>query len=158
MGMAVYITRFIDFFYPPFKRFMTVDFFRYVVCGSSIVAFDWILYFIVYNFVIQRNPVELPFITFTPYIAALLLTFPITFMLGFYLSRNVTFSGSPLRGRIQLFRYMVIVFINLVINYIGLKIFVELLRIFPTPSKMLTTVFTTLFSYFAQKHYSFKKH
>jgi putative flippase GtrA len=136
---------------------MTLDFFRYLVCGTSNVAVDWVLYFIAYNFILQRNDLDLAIITLSPHIAAFLISFPITFGYGFYLSRNVTFSGSSLRGRIQLFRYVVVVAVNVVINYLCLKMFVEVFRIFPTPSKMLTTVFTTLFSYFAQKHYSFKR-
>ncbi|MFT3740789.1 MAG: GtrA family protein [Breznakibacter sp.] len=154
--MHIYITRFIDFFYPPFKRFVSLQFFRYLFCGGTNVASDWILYFVFYNFVLDKNVVNLGITQVSPHIAAFLFTFPIILVLGFYLSSNVTFSGSELKGRIQLFRYLVIVFVNILINYVSLKLFVEVLRVYPTPSKMLTTVFTTIFSYFAQKHYSFK--
>lgn len=151
------LTNIIDFFYPPFKRWMPVDLFRYIACGGANVLFDWVLYFCFYNFVFNKTNVDLGFIVFKPHIAALLFTFPITLLSGFYLSRNITFSGSDLHGRIQLFRYLVIVAVNLLINYICLKTLVDVLHVFPTPSKMITTVFTTIFSYFAQKHYSFKK-
>lgn len=151
------LTKIIDFFYPPFKRFMPIELFRYVACGGSNVVFDWVLYAVSYNFIFAKQVVDLKFIAFSPHIAALIFTFPITLLSGFYLSRNITFQGSDLRRRIQLFRYMVIVAINLLINYVCLKTMVDFLHIFPTPAKMITTVFTTIFSYFAQKHYSFKK-
>lgn len=154
--MHVYITRFIDFFYPLFKRFMSLQFFRYLFCGGTNVMVDWISYFVFYNFVLAKSVVDLGVFTLSPHIAAFLFTLPIVLFLGFYLSSNVTFSGSELKGRIQLFRYVVIVVVNIFINYVFLKLFVEVFRIYPTPSKMLTTVFTTVFSYFAQKHYSFK--
>lgn len=155
--MHIHLDKFISFFYPPFKRLMPIDVFKYVACGGSNVVFDWLLFAFCYNVVLQKTVINLGFIAFKPHIAALLITFPITLLSGFYLSRNITFKGSELRGRIQLFRYLVIVFINLLINYVCLRIFVDWLHIYPTPSKMITTVFTTVFSFFAQKHYSFRK-
>lgn len=150
------LTRFIDFFYSPFRRIIPVSLFRYFACGGMNVLFDWVLYFVFYNFIIRKQIIDLGFVAFTPHIAALVFTFPITLLSGFYLSRNITFQGSPLRGRVQLFRYVTMVTVNLLINYFCLKLFVELLAIYPTPSKMITTVFTTAFSYFAQKYYSFR--
>ncbi len=147
----------IDFFYPPFKRLMPIQLFRYLACGGSNTLLDWVLYFVAYNYVVQKHEVDLGFVTLSPHIAAFVFTFPIVLMVGFYLSRNISFQGSSLRGRVQLFRYLVIVAANILINYICLKIFVDWMHIYPTPSKMLTTVFTTLFSYFAQKHYSFSQ-
>lgn len=155
--MSRLIIRIIDFFYPPFSKLMPVSFFRYGVCGVGNMCFDWVLYFVVYNFVLRKQIFDLGFIAFSPHIAALLITFPIVLLTGFYLSRNVSFQGSSLRGRTQLFRYLCIVAVNLLINYFCLKVLVDFIGIYPTPSKMITTIFTTLFSYFAQKHYSFKK-
>ena len=155
--MSRLIIRIIDFFYPPFSKLMPVSFFRYGVCGVGNMCFDWVLYFVVYNFVLRKQIFDLGFIAFSPHIAALLITFPIVLLTGFYLSSNVSFQGSSLRGRIQLFRYLCIVAVNLLINYFCLKVLVDFVGIYPTPSKMITTIFTTLFSYFAQKHYSFKK-
>ncbi|MBP9018136.1 MAG: GtrA family protein, partial [Paludibacteraceae bacterium] len=70
--------------------------------------------------------------------------------------KYVTFSASYLRGHVQLRRYLLVVMINLGLNYVGLKLFVELAHFYPTPSKMLITIITTLFSYFAQKKFTFK--
>jgi len=156
-SMHTRLTQFIDFFYLPFRKVMPITLFRYIFCGGSNVLFDWVLYFVFYNFVFQKTILNLGFIAFAPHIAALVFSFPITLLSGFYLSRNITFQDSNLHSRIQLFRYLVIVGVNLLINYVCLKCFVDYLHIFPTPSKMMTTVFTTIFSYFAQKHYSFRK-
>lgn len=131
--------------------------YRYAVCGCSNMVFDWILYFVFYNFIIQKQIVNLYFVSLSPHIAALIFTFPITLASGFYLSHYISFSGSSLRRRTQAFRYIVIVAANLGINYVCLKLFVDVCHIYPTPAKIMTTVFTTIFSFFAQKHYSFKK-
>ncbi len=50
-----------------------------------------------------------------------------------------------------------VVIVNLLINYFGLKLCVEVLYWYPTPSKMLITMFTVVFSFFAQKYFSFRE-
>lgn len=150
------IQRFIDFFYPPFSKYLPKQFFRYGVSGVGNMMFDWVLYFVVYNFVLRHQMLNLGFETLSSHIAALLITFPVTLLSGFLLQKYVTFSTSEIKGSTQLFRYSLVVMANLLINYIGLKILVELIGIYPTPSKMLITIFTTMFSYFSQKKFTFK--
>jgi putative flippase GtrA len=83
--------------------------------------------------------------------------FPITLLTGFWLNRNITFTQSSLRGYKQLWRYILIVALNLVINYLGLKLCVDILGFYPTPSKMLITLVTVAISFFGQKYFSFKQ-
>ena len=147
----------IDFFYPPFSKYMAIQFFRYGVSGVANMIFDWVLYFLVFHFVLHQQMLHLGIVTLSSHIAALFITFPITFLSGFLLQKYVTFSSSELRGHVQLFRYFVVLLANLVLNYLGLKLLVDTMRVFPTPAKMVVTVFTTLFSYFSQKKYTFKK-
>jgi putative flippase GtrA len=115
-----------------------------------------VLYAFLYNIVFQKEIFDLGFIAFTPHIAAFFTQFPITFASGFWLNRYVSFSESTLKGRTQIIRYLSIVICCITINYIGLKFFVEVCHIYPTPSQMINTLITTIFSYFAQKHFSFK--
>ncbi len=151
-----WISNVIDFFYPPFRKYLSLQFFRYGVSGVGNMVFDWLLYFTIYHFVLHQEMLHLGFVTLSSHIAALFLTFPITLFTGFLLQKYVTFSSSELKGRIQLFRYSLVVAVNLLINYLGLKLFVDLIGFFPTPSKMIVTIFTTLFSYFSQKKFTFK--
>ena len=155
--IASFITRIIDFFYPPFQKFMSQQVFRYAACGGGNMLFDWVLYFLLYNFVIGHDNVELGFLTLTPHIATLCIVFPITLLTGFYLNKYVTFIGSSVRTHKQLLRYISIVLVNLAINYFGLKFFVEICGIWPTLSKMIVTIITVLISYFSSKYYSFKQ-
>lgn len=151
-----WITTVIDFFYPPFSKYVTLQFFRYGVSGAANLVFNWILYFIIFNFVLQKQMLHLGFVTLSSHIAAFTLTFGITFFSGFLLQKYVTFSESDLRGRIQLMRYLFVVAINLFINYLGLKLLVDVLSFYPTPSNMAISIFTTFFSYFSQKKFTFK--
>lgn len=151
-----FIRSIIDYFYPPFERYVSKQFFRYGASGGANMVFDWLLYAFLYNFIFRKQIVELHFIAISAHIAALLVTFPITLITGFLLQKYVTFSTSNIRGRKQLTRYMTVVGINLLINYFGLKLLVEHFSFYPTPSKMIITVVCTIFSYFSQKHFTFK--
>ena len=145
---------------------MSEQLFRYAACGGGNLVLDWVLYFLIYNFVIGHDLVylTLPFregagvgLCLTPHIATLCIVFPITLLTGFWLQKYVTFTGSNLRGIRQLERYILIVFINLAINYFGLKLCVEILGWYPTPSKMFITLITVAVSYLGQKHFTFAK-
>ena len=179
--LAQKITDIIDFFYPPFSRWMSRRLFRYAACGGGNLVLDWVLYFITYNFIVGHDLVYFQLSTFnfqlclTPHIAALCIVFPITLLTGFWLQKNVTFvnvqsdkaQGNVQRdkvqgtkdkgqGKRQLFRYTLIVAVNLAINYFGLKLCVETLGWYPTPSKIVITLFTVIISYIGQKYYTFR--
>jgi putative flippase GtrA len=146
----------IDFFYLPFKKFIPLQTFRYGATGAANMVLDTLVYFVSYNFIVQKQDVYLYFFTLSPHIAAFFMAFSISFPTGFILAKYVTFTNSNLRGRIQLLRYGVTVVICVFLNYILLKLFVEVCHIYPTPSKLMTTVLVTIYSYLSQKHYTFK--
>lgn len=146
----------VDFFYPPFRKYMTLQFFRYGVTGVANMAFDWVLYFVTFHFILEKQMLDLGFETLSSHIAAMVIVFPVTFTSGFLLQKYVTFSASEIKGRVQVFRYLTVVLANLLINYIGLKLLVDVVGLFPTPSKMIVTIITTIFSYFSQKKFTFK--
>lgn len=150
------ISDMIDFFYPPFSRYFSLQFFRYGVSGAANILFDWGLFSFIYNVVLQKQMLNLGVVTLSSPIAALFITFPVTFFTGFLLQKYVTFTESDLRGHKQLARYMLVVAANLMINYTGLKILNGVLGLWPLGSKMIITIITTIFSYFSQKKFTFR--
>lgn len=150
------INQIIDFLYPPFKKIIPLETFRYAVTGGANTAFDIILYFIFYRFILDKQIIELGFIAISPHIAAFIFVFPITFASGFLLAKYITFTSSLIEGRIQLFRYGITVVGAIILNYLLLKLFVENLGLFATLSKILTTIIVVTYSYFVQRLYSFK--
>jgi putative flippase GtrA len=147
----------IDFFYPPFSKVMDKQTFRYAACGGSNTLFDILLYFLTYNFILDKEVMQVGQMAISPHIAAFLLTFPITFITGFLLARYIVFPESAgTRKRIQLVRYLTIVFICILLNYGFLKLFVEKLGWWPLPSKIVTTFFVVAFSYLSQKKFAFR--
>jgi putative flippase GtrA len=160
MGMAQIlknsIISFIDFFYPLFGRLMPQQTFRYAACGGANTIVDIVMYGVAYNFILHKHDVDLGFLVIKPHIASILIAFCVSFPLGFFLMRNVVFTESTLHGRVQLFRYFLLVIICLILNYIFIKLFVEQFHIYPTISKVLTTIIVVAFSYLTQKNFTFK--
>ncbi len=147
----------IDFFYPPFQRFLPQELFRYGCCGGLNLALEWVLYYVFYHFVFHAKVFDLGFVAFTPHIAAFVFKFPITFLTGFWMARHISFKGSTLRGRVQIIRYLLVTFGNILINYLGLKLFVEVFKWWPTISYVIISIICVTFSYLSNKYYSFKK-
>jgi putative flippase GtrA len=146
----------IDFLYIPFRKLMPIQTFRYAACGGGNTLLDIFLYFLSYNFILRKQIIFTPLGAISPHIAAFLMSFAISFPTGYLLNRFIVFPGSILRGRVQLLRYFILVLVCVYLNYIFIKLFVEHFHIFPTVSKMLTTVIVVSFSYFTQKYFTFK--
>lgn len=100
--------------------------------------------------------VQLGNITINRYIAAYIISFLVSFPIGFFLSKFVVFQESHLKGRVQLFRYATLQGINILMNYYLLHFFAGWCGFWATPSQTLTTVILAVFSYFFQRHISFR--
>jgi putative flippase GtrA len=151
-----WILAFIDFFYPPFSKVMPLQTFRYAACGGGNTLLDILIFSITYNFILHRQDLNLGFMSLKPWSASQLISFCISFPTGFFLMRNIVFTQSTLHGRVQLFRYFVLVMICLFLNWIFIKLFVEQWHFFPTAAKVLATIIVVSFSYLTQKNFTFK--
>lgn len=146
----------LDRIHLPFQRFIPAETFRYGATGGFNTLLDIALYFIFYHYVLAKNMVELSFVTISPHIAAFIFVFPITFTTGFLFARHITFTSSPIRGRVQFARYAITVTGAIMLNYILLKVLVEQFLIWPTVSKIITTIIVVAYSYLAQRYFTFK--
>jgi putative flippase GtrA len=157
------IINLIDWFYPPFKRLMPLQTFRYAACGGSNMILDISIFYISLHYILHQNVLDFGFnigswhAAIQSYTAALLMAFCVTFPLGFILSKYIVFNSSYLKGRVQLFRYMIIVAINLVLNYTLMKILVEYFGFYPTIARIFSIAFIVTFSFLSQKHFTFQQ-
>ena len=151
------ITKAIDLFYiKPLRRVFSQQVFRYLACGGITAFLDAVWYYLIYHYIVCEHFINLGVVTISPHIAALCVVFPITFFTGFWLNRHVAFRVTKFSSRGQLLRYAISVAGSILINYLCMKLFVECLNIWPTPSKMLTTVVSVAYSYLAAKYFTFK--
>ena len=147
----------IDFFYPAFSKVMDKQSFRYAACGGANTLFDIAIFTITHNYILDRQVVDVGPFAISPHIAAFLFTFPITFMTGYFLMRYVVFpEAAAVRKRVQMSKYLSVVFVCILLNYGFLKLFVEVFGWWPLPAKIATTFFVVAFSYFSQKKFAFR--
>lgn len=159
MRPAQIITRAVDALYvPPFKPAVPLQIFRYGVCGAANMVLDAAWYFLIYHFIVRKQFIDLGFVVVSPHIASLALVFPITFFTGFWLNRHVAFKAAGERPSIQLSRYALTVAGAIVLNYAAMKLLVEACGLWATPSKVITTVISALYSFLAAKYFTFRKY
>ena len=133
------IIQMIDYFHTPFRTIIPLETFKYAATGGLNTVLDISLYFICYNFVLDKHIVDLQIIAISPHIAAFLIVFPVTFFTGFLF-----------------IRYMISVSGSIFLNYVFLKLLVEFAGIWPTLAKLITTCIVVIYSYFIQRFYTFK--
>lgn len=151
------LIRLVDWLYiTPFKRLVSRDIFAYGLCGGANMALDTLWYFVIYHYIVAERFIDLGVVVVSPHIASLIVVFPITFFTGFWLNRNVAFRATEYKSRGQLIRYAVSVVGSIALNYLCMKLFVEHLYIWPTPSKMLTTAVSVVYSFLAAKYFTFR--
>mgnify|MGYP003425079645 FL=1 len=155
--MQQLLIRLVDWLYiTPFKRLVSRDIFAYGLCGGANMALDTLWYFVIYHYIVAERFIDLGVVVVSPHIASLIVVFPITFFTGFWLNRNVAFRATEYKSRGQLIRYAVSVVGSIALNYLCMKLFVEHLYIWPTPSKMLTTAVSVVYSFLAAKYFTFR--
>lgn len=151
------LIRLVDWLYiAPVKHLISRDIFAYGLCGGANMALDTLWYFVIYHYIVAERFIDLGIVVVSPHIASLVVVFPITFFTGFWLNRNVAFRATEYKSRGQLVRYALSVVGSIVVNYVCMKLFVEHLNIWPTPSKMLTTAVSVVYSFLAAKYFTFK--
>lgn len=156
MGIAKLLIRVVDALYiPVFRRVVSRNIFAYGVCGGANMALDTLWYFMLYHYVVCERFINLGVVVMSPHIAALCLVFPITFFTGFWLNRNVAFRVTHLHSRRQLLRYALTVVGSILLNYVCMKLLVESFNLWPTPSKILTTIISVVYSYLVARYYTF---
>jgi putative flippase GtrA len=153
---AGWLMQFIDFFYPPFRKFIPHQTFRYAACGGANQLLNLAVYTFCLYYVFKMKNWDLGFWVFTPHTASFLVAFVVSFPIGFLLSRYVVFNESDVKGRQQIVRYFSIVGICLVLNLVLLKLFVEVFHWNEVLSYFLDVVIVVTFSFLSQKRFAFK--
>ena len=120
------------------------------------MALDTLLYYLIYHYLVAERFIDLGFVVVSPHIASLVVVFPITFLNGFWLNRHVAFQSTSIRTQRQLLRYLISVAGAIVLNYLLMKLLVEGCHLWATPSKMITTCISALYSFLAAKYFTFR--
>jgi len=118
---------------------------------------NWLIYHFAYlNLLHERDiPIHGPYVI-TANVAAYIISFSISFPLGFILSRHIVFPESNLHGRVQFFRYAVATATLILITYLLIKVFaIALPMIRADISYIFIMVITAILSYISQRFFTF---
>ncbi len=156
---AQLISRFIDLFYvEAVRKYIPPHTFKYLACGvGNYFILDTLLYFVLYNYVVGHRFYDLWIVTISPHVLAMIILFPIIFFTGFWLNRHVAFEATEQRARVQVVKYAFSIVGSLLISYVVLKLLVEVVGIWPSPAKGMSSVITAMYSYFAARYFTFRK-
>ena len=158
MSITAFITKAIDFVYiKPLRAFVPQQVFRYLACGALTTFLDTVWYYLIYHYIVCERFIDLGIVVVSPHIAALCIVFPITFITGFWLNRNIAFRTTDLSSLPQLAKYALTVVGAILLNYVCMKLFVEVCGIWATPSKILTTAVCAIYSFLAGRYFTFKR-
>lgn len=156
MWLAERLITIVDALYiKPLHGLISRNLFGYGLCGAVNMTLDIVWYFLIYHYVVCENYVDMGLVIMSPHILSLFIVFPITFFTGFWLNRHVAFRATKVSSGKQLWRYALSVVGSILINYVCMKLFVEVFAIWPTPSKMLTTLVSVCYSYLMARYITF---
>lgn len=151
-----FLTSFIDWFYPAFRRFVPLQVFRYLACGGINWVVTSVVFWVVYNFIFGKRNLDFGGFVVASHTAALGICIPLSFALGFWMQRGVSFRDSTLRGRTQLFRYFLAGIVSALITWGLEKLLVEVWGVYPTPAFMMIYLTTAVAGFLVQKHFTFR--
>ncbi|SMO77813.1 GtrA family protein [Solitalea koreensis] len=129
---------------------------RFIISGGTATMVDIVVYFLTYNYLLYKQPVQFLGSVISSHMAALCISFSAGFITNFLISKYFVFTGSDLRTRHQFFRYMMVSSVNFSANYFLLKLFVDFLHLFPTPARALSAVLVAGVSFFLNKYFAFR--
>jgi putative flippase GtrA len=154
--MREFIFRLIDFFYPPFRKFIPKQTFRYAACGGGNMVLGFLIFTGVFHFIARQQEVSFGFVTFKSYSFSLFCSSTVVFIVGFLLNKYVVFTASNLKGHIQLFRYFLSAMSSLCINYVLLNGLVLFLHLYPVLAQVIATAIVVTISFFMQQYFTFR--
>ena len=156
--MVSLIQKILDLFYPLVSRLLDKTTYYYVACGGGNLILSWLLFFVFFQFLFQKQVFYIEYINYSlsAYTLSSFLCFIIAFAVGFLLMKYVVFTKSELKGRIQLFRYGLTSLLTWFAHWVILKLFIEWLAFYPSIANVVSSCLVVLISYLLQKKFTFK--
>jgi putative flippase GtrA len=136
---------------------MPLQTFRYAACGGGNTLLGFLIYSVSYKTIFKNDVLDMGFYAIKSHNASLLVAFLINFPVGFLLMKYVVFIDSPMKGRIQLFRYFFVFICNLFLNYFILNLLVVRLHVNAIFAQVISTAIIITISYLLQRHFTFKR-
>ncbi|HAP01592.1 MAG TPA: hypothetical protein DCQ93_06680 [Bacteroidetes bacterium] len=137
------------------KKILNLKVVRYFFTAITATCVDVFVYFITYNYVLLKTDLHFSKYVIGAPTASLLISFCFGLTTNFTLTRKFVFPHSSLRIRHQLFRYIAVALIALVLNYFLMNFLIKEFGWYPTLSRACAAVSVGVLSFIVHKTFSF---
>jgi putative flippase GtrA len=129
-----------------------------LIAAQTSINLGFVFFKVGYNKVANTDVLlmQSDIISFKVHSFALSCSSTVVFFVGFLLNKYVVFTGSNLKGRVQLFRYLLSAISSFCINYFLLNALVLYLHFHPVLAQIIVTVVVVTISFFMQQYFTFK--
>ncbi|MBA3286218.1 MAG: GtrA family protein [Nitrosopumilus sp.] len=130
---------------------------RYFFSAGSATLVDVVSYFLIFNYVFEKQDIRLgPLFVFSASTATLFVSYTLGLITNFTITRSIVFNNSDLRLSSQFIRYLLVAFLVLVANYYLMSFLIKVLDWYPTIARAFSAVIVGLGSFLLHKFFSFR--
>lgn len=129
---------------------------RYLFTAGVATVVDVAIYFVVFNFILEKNDITSPWIVIGAPTFSLCVSFSCGMTTNFLLTRFFVFSGSDLKSGSQFFRYAMVAIAVLISNYYLMSLLIKGLHWYPTIARGFSAISIGVLSYLTHKTFSFR--
>ena len=139
------------------KKIFQSKIFRYFISAGIATWVDVTVYFIAYNYIYQKSDINLfDKVTVSAATASLILSYTMGLMTNFLITKFLVFKESELETHKQLFRYIIVALVILVLNYSMMQVLIRHLEWYPTIARAVSALTIGVLSFVVHKTFSFK--
>jgi putative flippase GtrA len=140
----------------PLSRLVKNKGFLYLCAAGTATVCDILLYFITFNYFLQKQDVLLGSVLLGAPGISLAVSYSFGLLVNFTLSKWLIFTESNLRTRHQFFRFTMVAIAVLFANYGLMKILIDALGFFPTVARASSAISIGVLSFSIHKAFSFR--
>lgn len=129
---------------------------RYIISGGTATGVDVVSFFIMFNYILNKENLHLGHMQVGAHIASLCVSFTLGLITNFLITKYFVFNESNIRGREQFVRYILVAAITFVGNYFMMKLLVDVFVIWPTLARLIAVGTIAILSYRLHKVFTFK--
>lgn len=139
------------------KPLLKSKIFRYFISAGLATWVDVMTYFISFNYLYKKENIDLfGFYTVSAPTASLILSYTVGLLTNFTLTKYLVFKESELETHKQLFRYVMVALLVLILNYFLMSFLIKELGWYPTLSRAVSAISIGVLSFAVHKTFSFK--
>ena len=139
------------------KKLLRSKVFRYFISAGIATWVDIMIYFIAFNYIYEKQDINLlNWLVISAPTASLILSYTTGLLTNFFFTKHLVFKESDLETHKQLFRYVLVALVVLLLNYLMMRFLIRSLEWFPTIARSVSAITIGLLSFVIHKSFSFR--